>query len=146
MRRIRREESPSVMSEINVTPLTDMALVLLIIFMVTTPLILQGGIKVKLPSAATADSKEIEASIVVSLALDNKLYVDDKPAEMENLLAVLKQKTQNVVNPAVVINADQGVTHGQVVRILDIAKRAGIARLAIAAERIDEKEFLKGEK
>ena len=143
MRRLIREESPDVMSEINITPLTDMALVLLIIFMVTTPLILQGGIKVKLPSAATADMKE-EASITVTLTLDNKLYVNEELTNMDMLLRTISDRVKNIKNPILIINADQGVTHGQVVRILDTAKKAGIVRLAIAAERIGEKELLKG--
>ena len=138
-----REESPAVMSEINVTPLTDMALVLLIIFMVTTPLILQGGIKVKLPSAETADTRE-EASVTVTLTIDNKLYVDDKFVEPDNLFKALSDKVKDMKNPIVIINADQGVSHGQVVKLLDTAKKAGIVRLGIAAERISDKEFLKG--
>ena len=137
MRRYKPEDK--LISEINVTPLTDVALVLLIIFMVTTPLILQGGINVKLPTATTADTTP-QRNITVSMTVDNKIFVNDKEVNTGSLQPYLENILKSEKDKLVIINADKGVLHGQVVRVLDIAKKAGALKLAIAAERIEEKK------
>jgi len=132
MRRYKVEDK--IISEINITPLTDVALVLLIIFMVTTPMILAGGINVKLPTASTADTTP-QRNITISITQDGKVYLNDRETGFDGLQPALEQFLKNEKDKTVILNADKGVMHGQVVRALDIAKKAGAVKLAIAAER-----------
>ncbi|OGF51476.1 MAG: hypothetical protein A2044_03320 [Candidatus Firestonebacteria bacterium GWA2_43_8] len=125
-------------SDINITPLTDVALVLLIIFMVTTPMILAGGINVKLPSATTADTTP-QRNITISITQDGKVYLNDRETGFDGLQPALEQFLKNEKDKTVILNADKGTMHGQVVRALDIAKKAGAVKLAIAAERTGDK-------
>ncbi|MCX5777324.1 MAG: biopolymer transporter ExbD [Candidatus Firestonebacteria bacterium] len=136
MRRYRVDDK--IISEINITPLTDVALVLLIIFMVTTPMILAGGINVKLPSATAADTTP-QRNITISITLDNKVYLNDRETGFDGLQPALEQFLKNEKDKTVILNADKNVMHGQVVRVLDIAKKAGAVKLAIAAERAGDK-------
>ncbi|MFH1824587.1 MAG: biopolymer transporter ExbD [Candidatus Firestonebacteria bacterium] len=136
MRRYKPEDK--LISDINVTPLTDVALVLLIIFMVTTPLILQGGIKVKLPTATTADTTP-QRNIAISMTVDNKIYVNDKEVNISSLQPYLEDLLKHEKDKLVILNADKGVLHGYVVKVLDIAKKSGALKLAIAAEKIEQK-------
>jgi biopolymer transport protein ExbD len=136
MRRYRVDDK--IISEINITPLTDVVLVLLIIFMVTTPMILAGGINVKLPSATTADTTP-QRNITISITLDNKVYLNDRETGFDGLQPALEQFLKNEKDKTVILNADKNVMHGQVVRVLDIAKKAGAVKLAIAAERAGDK-------
>ncbi|OGF47318.1 MAG: hypothetical protein A2452_13205 [Candidatus Firestonebacteria bacterium RIFOXYC2_FULL_39_67] len=132
MRRYRVDDK--IISDINITPLTDVALVLLIIFMVTTPMILAGGINVKLPTATTADTTP-QRNITISITRDGKVYLNDRETGFDGLQPALEQFLKNEKDKTVILNADKSVMHGQVVRVLDIAKKAGAVKLAIAAER-----------
>jgi biopolymer transport protein ExbD len=136
MRRYRPEDK--IVSDINVTPLTDVALVLLIIFMVTTPLILQGGIHVKLPKAGTADTTP-QRNITVSITADKKIFVNDVEKSLNDLKPYLQDSLKFDKEKLIIINADRTVMHGDVVRVLDIAKQAGATKLAIAAEKMEDK-------
>jgi biopolymer transport protein ExbD len=136
MRRYKIEDK--MLSEINITPLTDIALVLLIIFMVTTPLIMQGGINVKLPTAVTADTSP-QANITISITVDNKIYINDKEIDFTNLQGSITDTLKTQKERLIIISADRAVTHGKVIQVLDIAKRAGALKLALAAEKIIEK-------
>ncbi|MFH1073718.1 MAG: biopolymer transporter ExbD [Candidatus Firestonebacteria bacterium] len=136
MRRYKIDDK--IISDINITPLTDVALVLLIIFMVTTPMILAGGINVKLPTATTANTTP-QRNITISITQDGKVYLNDRETGFDGLQPALEQFLKNEKDKTVILNADKGVMHGQVVRALDIAKRAGAVKLAIAAERAGDK-------
>jgi len=136
MRRYKIDDK--IISDINITPLTDVALVLLIIFMVTTPMILAGGINVKLPSATTADTTP-QRNITISITQDGKVYLNDRETGFDGLQPALEQFLKNEKDKTVILNADKGTMHGQVVRALDIAKKAGAVKLAIAAERTGDK-------
>lgn len=136
MRRYKVEDK--IISDINITPLTDVALVLLIIFMVTTPMILAGGINVKLPTATTADSTP-QRNITISLTQENKVYLNDRETGFDGLQSALEQFLKHEKDKTVILNADKTVMHGQVVRALDIAKKAGAVKLAIAAEKSEGK-------
>ncbi|OGF49797.1 MAG: hypothetical protein A2231_06200 [Candidatus Firestonebacteria bacterium RIFOXYA2_FULL_40_8] len=136
MRRYKVDDK--IISDINITPLTDVALVLLIIFMVTTPMILAGGINVKLPTATTADTTP-QRNITISITQDGKVYLNDRETGFDGLQPALEQFLKNEKDKTVILNADKSVMHGQVVRVLDIAKKAGAVKLAIAAERTGDK-------
>lgn len=125
--------SKKIMSEINITPFTDVVLVLLIIFMVTTPLIMQAGIPIKLPKTQTVQDVS-DAGVTITLTADNKIYFNDVEITKTNLENSLKNRVLNDPGVLVIIKADTFAYHGRVVEILDIAKSVGIKRLAIATE------------
>jgi biopolymer transport protein ExbD len=124
-----------VMSEINITPFTDVMLVLLVIFMVTTPLIMTGSFKVKLPKAVSAGS-EAGKGAVVSISGAGQLSVNGSPASIENLAAILAAEFEKGSDRTVVLRADGDVRHSVIVKVLDIARLSGAERLSIAAENV----------
>ncbi|MDD5686836.1 MAG: biopolymer transporter ExbD [Elusimicrobia bacterium] len=125
--------SKKIMSEINITPFTDVVLVLLIIFMVTTPLIMQAGISVKLPKTQTIQDVS-SAGLTIVLTKDDKIYLNDIEVSKNNLENALKNRLLNDPNLLVIMKADTMAYHGNVVEILDMAKTIGVKRLAIATE------------
>jgi len=129
----RWRRGSKLISEINITPLTDVVLVLLIIFIVTTPLIMQSGIKVRLPRAQTQEVTP-EKSVTVSMVADGSLFLNDKPLTMADLPAALQKAVAESTSKLVIINADTQVQHGSVVDVLDAARQAGAERLAISTE------------
>jgi len=120
----------SAMSEINVTPLVDVMLVLLIIFMVTAPL-LQQGIDVNLPQAKGKDlPPEERLSIVIKKG--GVIYLNDNPISMEELTKKLAAVSK--LNPNVFLKADKDVPYGLVVQVMGEVKEAGIEKLGMITE------------
>ena len=131
---MRKRSQRRVFSEINMVPFTDVVLVLLIIFMVTTPLILQGQIKVKLPQSSSQSSLTA-GPLTVTVTNRGKIYLEDTEVELGNLAALMKKELAKRSEKTVIINGDQSARHGKVVAVLDIAKESGAERLAIATEQ-----------
>lgn len=122
------------MAEINVTPLTDVMLVLLVIFMVTTPLFVMESFKLKLPKAISGTS-EPGSPVVLAITIDGIHYVNGRRmGDSSELFETLKKEFKNSDAPGVLIKADAGTRHGLVVEALDIAKQAGAEKLSIATE------------
>lgn len=132
MRKTRVKER--LRAEINIVPFTDVLLVLLVIFMVTTPLIVQGQIHVKLPSASSASPAAPFRPVTLTLTATGKLYLDDAEVSMDQLPGFLSSALKDRDDKTVVINADTNSTHGSVVALLDAARAAGATRLAIATQ------------
>jgi biopolymer transport protein TolR len=131
----------NVNAEINVTPMADIMLVLLIIFMITTPL-LQSGITVTLPKAKNpldahgADSKD---AVVVALNREGKIYIAKKQVGDAELYDYLSKKFTGVeINKSIFLKADTALAYGRVVAIVNGCRRAGIDRIGLMAEK--EKE------
>lgn len=118
------------MSEINVTPLVDVMLVLLIIFMVTAPL-LQQGIDVNLPKAKGKDMPP-EERIALVIKRDRKIYLNDNSVS----LSEMKRKLEAIsrLNPNVFLKADKDVPYGFVVEVMGEIKEAGIEKLGMVTE------------
>jgi biopolymer transport protein ExbD len=116
---------------INVTPLVDVTLVLLIIFMVTAKIIVSQGMPMDLPKAASGES--LQTVFSVELSADGKTRVDSNVVASDELVGKLAQdaKSRNKELRAV-IRADQKVEHGRVIHVLDLLKRAGVAKIAFA--------------
>jgi biopolymer transport protein ExbD len=127
-------------SEINITPLTDVILVLLIIFMITAPLIFQSGIKVKLPGAVTTDVSP-EKNVKIDITADGKIYLMNQEMKIEQLVIPLKALMSVSPNRIVIINADKDVAHGVVVSVLDAARQSGAEKLFESTE--PKKNFAK---
>jgi len=128
-----KRKTPKLMAEINITPFTDVVLVLLIIFMVTTPLILQSGIKVKLPQTTTV---EIESgkSITITIGPDGSLFIDNKKFTFDKLSSEISSHIMNKPDSVIIINGDKDVKYDFVIKVLDIARECGARRFALGTE------------
>jgi biopolymer transport protein ExbD len=121
-------------SEINITPFTDVILVLLIIFMITSPFLISGSFKVKLPESVNSDS-EINRSAEVFLNEGNEIYVNDKQVTLTELPVYLQLEFFNKGNREVIVKADKNVRHGSFVKLLDALKQGGATKLLIATTK-----------
>ena len=116
------------------TSLIDIVFLLLVYFLLTTNFIVEEGIKVKLPNARAASSQtEKEITIVVDKA--GRSFVDNREIPMDALFGELKGRLQGREDSLVVIKADRSVELNKAVRVMDVAKAAGAARLALATEK-----------
>jgi biopolymer transport protein TolR len=122
----------SAMADINVTPLVDVMLVLLIIFMVTAPM-MQEGIAVDLPQAKGSEltKKQHVEEIIISVAGQGKIYVNENPVAEDVLPQTILDMTKKGGSPEVYLRADKQVPYGIVVRIMAALKAAGIANLGM---------------
>jgi len=122
------------MAEINVTPLVDVMLVLLIIFMITAPMLTQG-LDVKLP---TAEGRSLELASnqpsKVTIAATGAVFVDGAPAGTTNLDATLGPMLRSKRIKRALLEADKGVPYGRVVAVLDVMNRAGVEQLGIMTQ------------
>ncbi|MBI4690922.1 MAG: protein TolR [Nitrospirae bacterium] len=127
---MKTDRNRGILSEINVTPLVDVMLVLLIIFMVTAPL-LQQGIDVNLPKAKGKDLPP-EERIMLIIKKDGNVYINDAPMSISDM----RQKLESVsrLNPNVFLKADKDVPYGLVVEVMGEIKEAGIEKLGMVTE------------
>lgn len=123
----------AVMAEINVTPLVDVMLVLLVIFMVTAPM-MQQGVQVNLPKADTKAMTPPEESVVVSVDKNGKLFIDKEEISQADLRNRLSTMFASRAKKEVFLKADAGVPYGDVVRAMADIKGAGIERLGMVTE------------
>lgn len=123
----------AVMADINVTPLVDVMLVLLVIFMVTAPM-MQQGVQVNLPKADTKAMTPAEESVVVSVDKSGKLFIDKEEVPAGELRGRLSTLFANRTKKEVFLKADAGVPYGEVVRTMADIKGAGIERLGMVTE------------
>jgi biopolymer transport protein TolR len=122
-----------IMSEINITPLTDIFLVLLIIFMVTSVAMVDTGAKVMLPEVDQTSSAPREITVTVTPL--NQIFVNDVEVPLDGLEATLRQELSTRGDIPVVLQGDREVLLGEAVKILSAAQRAGATQVAIAADR-----------
>lgn len=123
----------AVMAEINVTPLVDVMLVLLVIFMVTAPM-MQQGVQVNLPKAETKSMAPVEDTVIVSVDKNGKVFVDKEEVPAGDLRKRLEAMFINRTKKEVFLKADAGVPYGEVVRTMADIKGAGIERLGMVTE------------
>jgi len=119
-----------IISDINVTPLVDIMLVLLIIFMVTTTVIVKDSIPVKLPEASTGEPKKVSI-LAVTVDAKGKLYLNGEPANKAKIRAFIKQERGRGTKLEAVIAADRDTSHGKVVGLIDLVRAAGVTKFAI---------------
>jgi len=119
---------------INVTPMVDIMLVLLIIMMVAATYIVSQALKVELPRTATSD-ETVSKTYVVTIKKDGQYLFNDKPTTLLGLSEELKAARKATKEVNVVITADQAALHGHVVGVIDMAKVQGISKFAINVER-----------
>lgn len=130
-KRFRRKAS-TVITEINVTPFVDVMLVLLIIFMVTTPL-MQSGVNVDLPKQETG-FLEISEENVVTIRQDGSIYFNEKRVTLKDLESGLKSIAALAPSTEVYLRADRTLDYGSVIGVMGVIKKAGISRLGMVTE------------
>jgi biopolymer transport protein ExbD len=139
-----------IFAEINITPLTDVFLVMLIVFMVTAATALhekkreiermqeedvaeqRSGLKVNLPSGETQEIDPVASSLVVAILPSGEVYVNNEAVDETQLDNIFRTAFAKDKNTQVVLKADAGVNHGRVVGVMERAKRVGLTKLAIA--------------
>jgi biopolymer transport protein ExbD len=140
------DEADAVFADINITPLTDIFLVLLIIFMVTSSVIVnqgqgaaKAGLKVNLPKGSAADVTPATTDLSVAVLADGRLVLAGDVVTVDELKKALAEAQAKNPSTLVVIQADEGVPHGKVVEVMEMAKGAGLAQLAIGVREAPPK-------
>lgn len=126
------DETSGIVSEINITPLTDIFLVLLIIFMITSSAMIESGGRVNLPKAVATQSES--RGTTVTLTPKHEIYVNQKKVSEQNLETTLKNALNGNADKTVILRGDRDVLLGDTVKVMSIIKRAGASDIAIAAE------------
>ncbi len=129
----RGDPGRTTMSEINVTPMVDVMLVLLIIFMVTAPLI-QQGVKLNLPQAKAAPVEASEKKLVVSVDARKRVFIGDAEVRLEELEEKLKANAKAQADKEVYLYADRALPYGTVMEVMSAAQRAGITNLGMITD------------
>lgn len=120
------------LAEINVIPLVDVVLVLLVIFMVTAPM-LYRGMDITLPTSSSNTIKP-EARVVLTIERDQKVFVDKDPVSVADLESKLKALKQDHADVSVYLRADRDVPYGTVIQVMDGVKRSGIEKLGMVTD------------
>ena len=123
-------------AEINVTPMVDVMLVLLIIFMITAPM-MNTGVDLELPQVTAKAIDDPEGKLVLSIAKDNKIQLGTTPVTWTDLETKLKTNERVKKESALYINADTNLTYGSVVTAMAIAKNAGVTKVMLLTDPID---------
>ncbi|MDD8031733.1 MAG: biopolymer transporter ExbD [Acidobacteriota bacterium] len=124
------------MSEINVTPLVDVMLVLLIIFMVTAPM-MQSGIGINLPQAET-ESAPAEEGLTLTITADGYIHIGESVINVNLLERRLLEYFYNKDKKIVYIRADRNLSYGQLIQVLDIIKKSGIEVVGLVTEPLEK--------
>jgi len=127
------KETESALSEINVTPLVDVMLVLLIIFMIVAPK-LTAGVKVNLPKVEAAPVKIGSNEVIITVTSDGGLHVGKKMVSLDDLPAVLREQMLANAKSNVYLKADENVRYGMVAEVMARVKAAGVSGLGIVTE------------
>lgn len=132
-------EDEGIFAEINITPLTDIFLVLLIIFMVTSSVMADAGAKsgmrVNLPKGAMREVNVAAQDVTIAITQDGKMVVKGQPVDATQLAKIFADAKASNPDTQVVVQADESTHHGKVVGVMELAKTAGLHRLAIATRR-----------
>ena len=131
------------LADINITPLVDVVLVLLIIFMITAP-VLQSGIEVAVPKTRTV--KEItEQRMVVTIDRDQQVFLGDQPVNIHELAQKLQQAGADPAKQVIYLRADERVPFGAFASVMDAVKQAGITNVSIVTQPLETKGSTAGE-
>ena len=132
----QRGNNKNFMSEINVTPLVDVMLVLLIIFMVTAPMLMQG-VEVNLPKTTTKNIKTKEEPLMLTVNKEKEIFIEKHRITLDNLEIKIQKIFQNRRDKAILLRADKEVPYGFVIKVIAKVKQAGIDKLGMVTEPLD---------
>jgi len=130
----RTHKTPGIIAEINITPFTDVILVLLIIFMVATPLLSQSTIEIKLPEASSKDTVEDPKPLYISITAEGVVYIENKVLTNKELTQKIQTMLEKDQNLKAIVAADQACRFQEVVRVIDTLKELGVKSLNIATK------------
>ena len=125
-----------IMAEINMIPLIDVSLVLLIIFMILTPFLVRSKIQINLPKAGSAEPRsQKEKAVEVAVCKVGAVFINDQPVKLEELEDALRRAVPDPQNQAVVIQADKDVQFERFIAVIDAARKVGVARFSVAVKQ-----------
>ena len=131
--RLERTAGPTPMSDINMTPLIDVMLVLLVIFMITAPL-MSSSLKLDLPSAEGAQPNDSPQFISVAIDPQGKLYIGEEAFEAPAFAQRIAETARNNPRTEVQLRADKGVPYGRVAEVIGVVQKAGLSRIGFVTE------------
>lgn len=127
--------------ELNITPLIDVVFLLLIFFMVSTTFERESEIKITLPKVSQEGGETESQAVHVAIDANERIYIDERPLEdarLATLRAAIAASGQALEDPAVVIEADAGVSHEAVVRVMDAARQSGLVKITFATQVVED--------
>ena len=128
----RRMRKSKLMSEINITPFTDVVLVLLIIFMIATPFIYQSSLNVQLPKASK--SEEASRDIIITINAHGEVFLQDVKLDLDTLKYKLMAMMRNKPDTSVIINGDKNVRYDSVIQVMDVLTQSGVKNPGLGIE------------
>jgi len=129
---MRFSEKTQTDASLDITPIVDTVFNLLIFFALSLNFIVTPGITVDLPESITEEIIREQEELIVVMDKDNNIFINENTVSIEQLVTIFSKAAQKSKDTLVIIQADQEVSHGNVVRMMDRAKKAGLVRLAIA--------------
>jgi biopolymer transport protein ExbD len=129
---MRFSEKTQTDASLDITPIVDTVFNLLIFFALSLNFIVTPGINVDLPESITEEIIREREELIVVMDKDNNIFINENTVSIEQLVTIFSRAAQKSKDTLVIIQADQEVSHGNVVRMMDRAKKAGLVRLAIA--------------
>ena len=131
--RLERTQGPQPMSDINVTPLVDVMLVLVVIFIITAPL-LASTIRLDLPKTEAAKPADTPKFVTLVVDKSGQAFLNDKPLTLDELALRLAETARQNSDTEVQLRADEGVPYGKVVQVMGVAQKAGLNRIGFVAD------------
>ncbi len=131
--RLERSASPAPMSDINMTPLIDVMLVLLVIFIITAPL-MTSSLRLDLPETDAAQPADTPQFVSIAIDAQGELFLDDKPVQVAVLATRLAQAAKANPRTEVQLRADRRVTYGRVAELIGVVQKAGLVRIGFVAQ------------
>ena len=128
----RNPRKSRLMAEINITPFTDVVLVLLIIFMIATPFIYQSSMKVQLPQASK--SEETSRDVLITINAQGDVFLDDKKLDLSTLKYRLTAMVKSKPDTSVIINGDKNAKYDSVMQVMDVLTRSGVKNPGLGIE------------
>ncbi len=128
----KRARKSKLMVEINITPFTDVVLVLLIIFMIATPFIYQSSMKVQLPQASK--SEETSRDVIININAQGQVFLEDTKVDLESLKYKLTAMVRSKPDTSVIINGDKNVRYDSVVQVMDVLTQSGVKNPGLGIE------------
>ena len=130
---LEKKQTAAPMAEINMTPLIDVMLVLLVIFMIAAPL-MTSSLKLDLPKVAAATSNDAEAALALGITADGRVHVGDQLVTHDELVRTLKQAATRQPQPDVLLRADQSLPYGRVAELIGLVQDAGLTHIGFIAQ------------
>jgi biopolymer transport protein TolR len=128
----RETKRSKLIAEINITPFTDVVLVLLVIFMIATPFIYQSSMKVQLPQASK--SEETSRDIIININARGEVFLEDKKLDLDTLKYRLRAIVRSKPDTSVIINGDKNVKYDSVIQVMDVLTRSGVKNPGLGIE------------